>query len=407
MATFPRVGMYSLGFATAADGTQHVLFNEGLAERVVHGACAERCADPASWSMTTLASTDSLGVTAVGAEGLGFDSSGRLHVLISGVPPFGGSANRAVYATCAGDCTNGSSWTLLDLTPVAQGNPIGTNGTFMVSADGSLAFLTQGQRNSFPSRYVGCTSGCGAISAWTGASVLDGNPLFARRDAEGVIHIVFDQGVTDSGDGLHFYGRCASGCAQSSGWEISPLGFIYRSGGHTAGFAVTPSGKVFLAYNQGNAAAATEDNGKLFINSCTGANCLDLGTWGSFSVGALGDGSDGAALSADGEVLRLANTSGFELHLRTCAGGGCQNAAGWSAPGVIDSSAQMNEAVPPDLGSACPGTSESASWWPNLPAIGAGASGVVVGHAPYAIVKCPGVASPGRYPSIGRIYATF
>ena len=406
LGTFLRVGMYDLHFADGANGAQHLVFTEGAAERALYGTCTARCAEPASWTMVTLASVSSLGVGAVGVEGIGLDATGRLHVLLSGVPPLGSSANRSVYATCASDCTQAARWSLLDLSSVAQGDPIGTEETFMVAPSGALAFLTQGQRSSFLSRYVSCSSGCGSLSSWSAAGVLDGNPLFAKRDGAGVVHILFDQGQTAAGDDLHFYGRCAASCGQSASWQLSPLGFIYKGGGYTAGFTVTPSGKVYLAFNQGNASTATEDNRKLFVNACQSGSCLDLGTWSSFSLGALGDGSDGSTLTAVGEELLLANTAGFELHLRACESG-CGSAAGWSAPTPIDSSAAMNAALPPDTGSSCAGTSQSASWWPNLPAIGVATSGLVVAHVPYAIVKCPTSSSPGRMPPIGRVFSTY
>ena len=405
IGTFPRVGMYDVVFAGGADGAMHILFNEGAAERVFYGRCTAVCGNPASWTMVQLASVSTSNTTAIGAEGLALDSTGRLHAIIAGVPA-SGSANRMVYATCASGCTTAASWTKLDISSVALDSTINTNSTFMVTAAGQVSFLTSGQTGSYLSRYVSCAANCGTLASWSGAGVLDGNPLYARRDDQGVTHILFRAGTTAMGDELHFYGRCASACAQGTSWQISALGFIYRDGGYAAGFAVTPSGKVFLAYNQGAARESTADNNKLFVNSCSGTSCLDLNTWSSFSLGALEEGDNGSTLENDGEELGLATNDQFELKLRTCSAS-CGAAASWSAPAVIDSATAIAQTLAPDTGSACPGTSQSASWWPNRPAIGSSASGVVVAHVPYAIVKCPQNTNPSRLPTIGRIFSTY
>jgi hypothetical protein len=338
--------------------------------------------------------------------GLKVDSTGRVHLIIDGVSTTS-TGQEIVYATCAANCTSVASWTFTDLSSLSRGaNPINTASTVMVGPNGQVSFFTDGQVNSYPSRYYSCATSCSSISNWSAAPIINGNALNAVLDPQGVTHVVYDPGNTSAGDGLLYYARCASNCGVVASWQFSTNGFLTTGTKSFTGFAVTASGRVFLTYNQGNATVSTADNRKLFVNSCAGSTCLDLNTWNSFSLGALDDGDEGAWLEASGEGLVLANTSSFDLILRSCTGS-CQNAASWSAATVADSAASIAQAIAPDLGSSCPNASSSASWWPHIPRVAISANGVAVVHNPYAIVACPGNPNPSSTPTIGRLISSF
>jgi hypothetical protein len=323
------------------------------------------------------------------------------------VPPLGQQANRLVYATCAAGCGQVGNWTFLDISALAPGaSAINTESAFMVEASGRVSFFTSGQFNSYSANYVACASNCASLGSWSAGGVLNGNPLHAALDATGTTHVMFRQGDSAAGDGLFFYGRCAGNCTSMASWELSSVGFLHGSADWTSGFAVTPSGRVFMAFNQGEITVDMANNRKLFVNSCAGATCLDLNTWQGFSVGNLDEGINGAWLEPDGESMLLATVDSFDLQLRTCDAN-CGAAASWSAATTADNSTAMNQSFPPDTGSACPGTSESSNWWPNAPTAAISAVGVVVVHNPYAIVKCPGNPSPSREPTIGRVISSF
>ena len=98
--------------------------------------------------------------------------------------------------------------------------------------------------------------------------------------------------------------------------------------------------------------------------------------------------------------------SQFDLNLRACERD-CHLAASWVGGVVADSAAAMNTAFPPDTGTRCSGTSQSASWWPSAPTVGVSSLGIVVVHNPHAIVKCPQDTNPFRVPPIGRVISTF
>ncbi len=407
LGTFLRVGFDSQRIAAGPDGTMHLAFEEGAAERVFYGSCGANCGTDSAWNVVQLRSAAQLGTTVAGPMGLEVDASGRVHLLIAGVAPLGQTANTMVYATCASSCGNVASWSFLDLSSLAPNHsPIGTTSTFMVSSAGQVSFLNQGQFNSVQASFLSCASGCTTLSNWSAGAVLNGNPLHAVLDGAGVRHVMLAQGRSTANEDLLFYARCASNCTAAASWQVSPLGFITNTPLWTGAFAVSAAGRVFMAFNQGVLSSNPPDARKVLINSCLGAGCLDLNTWSSFSLGALDEGASGLWLEPAGDALALATTADFDVHLRTCEGT-CETAAAWSVPTGIDTAGSIAQAIAPDTGSSCPGSSQSASWWPHSPRLAIGVRGLVAVHNPYSIVKCPQLSSPNRLPPIGRVVSSF
>jgi hypothetical protein len=307
-----------------------------------------------------------------------------------------------VYATCASGCGSLAGWAFLDLTSLAPGrDAVGTTRPFIVEPGGRVSFVT-----SDPGVYFACNGSCTALTNWSASVSLNGRPLHAGIDGAGVTHVLMERGTTTAGDELLVYARCAANCTAPASWEVSSLGFLHRAHAYAMSLVVTAGGRVFIAYNQGATSGSPSENRKLFVNSCAGAGCMDLNSWSSVTLGELDEGLDGAWLQASGEALVLASVAGFELRLRGCDGS-CQAAGSWSAPVVADTSAAINQAWPPDTATSCQGTSESASWWPRTPRVGASPRGVVVVHNPSGIVKCPGNPNPFSTPNIGRVISTF
>lgn len=407
IATFARPGFYSHRLAAGADGTVHLAFEDGAAERAFYASCRTNCGVESGWTVVQLRSAAQLGLNVVGPSGLGLDSTGRLHVLLSGVAPTG-TTNELLYGTCASGCTSAASWTFVDLSSLQPGaTPIGTNSTFMVMPNGQVAFMTQGQFNNFPARLFTCAANCTQLASWSRGDALNGNALHAQRDAAGVFHVMMTQGQSATNEDLLFYGRCASNCQVSTSWQLSSLGWRTKTALWTPGFAVTPSGRVYMAWNEGQLNPVQADPKKLQLASCQGTTCTDLGAWSSFAFTIADEGNDGIGLLPVGEALVLTTTDGANVNLRACDAS-CQSAASWSAAQAIDSAAAIAQAVPPDLGSACFGTAQSAAWWPRLPLSSVTPAGeFVVVHNPYGIVKCPQNTSPTRMPNIGRVISTF
>jgi len=307
-----------------------------------------------------------------------------------------------LYATCASGCGNAASWTFLDVSSLSTGrSAVLTERPFMVEPSGRVSFFT-----SDPGIYFACTSGCTMLSNWSANVSLGNGPLHAAVDGTGVTHVLLRGGTTAANERILKYARCASNCTMPASWQISNLGFLHNANDYSASLTATASGRVFIAYNQGVISVSMSGNQKMQVNSCLGANCVDLNTWSSFSIGALNEGVEGSWLEASGEGVALASVEQFDLNLRACESD-CHLPASWVGGVVIDNSTAMNMAVPPDSATRCMGTSQSATWWPSAPAVGISTRGVVVVHNPYAIVKCPQDTNPHRIPPIGRVFSTF
>lgn len=411
--SFLNVGFYNHHLAAGADGREHLVFVDGAAQRVLYGVCPStgNCSVPATWNPVVLKTAPQLSLTTVGPYGLGVDANNRVHVLISGVTPIGQFNNAIVYATCATNCSTVSNWTFVDLSSLTtvRNDAVLTVNSFMVEQNGRVSFLT-----ADPGIYFSCSSGCTTLSGWSSGTVLTGNPLHAAIDGSGTTHVMLRNGSTSGGDALLFYARCSSNCTSQASWQVSPLGFLQAPNDSADAFAVNAGGRIFMAYNQGTISGTSSDQRRLFINSCTGQNCLDLNTWSSFTIGDLDEGADGTWLEAGfpgspvaGSMV-LSTVVGMELRLRLCTAAGCEALAGWGTPTVIETSAEINAAFPPATGSACASSAESASWWPQYPRTGLTRDGkLIVVHNPYSIVKCPGNPNPSRLPTIGRIISSY
>lgn len=404
VGTFLRVGLQEQLYAAAPDGSMHVVFNEGYAERIIYGHCSAGCSDPASWNLSQLLDHTDIAATTVGVSGLAVDTTGRVHALVGGVASAGGT-DPVLYATCASNCGVATNWAAVDIGPLLGDGVVSVTSGLTVSANGTIGVIGRGSYGNRNAPYATCSTNCTDLANWTAGLVVDGTVLYLALDGAGVSHILFSAGTTADGDQLHYYGRCASNCTQASSWQLSTVGFVHTTGASTAGFTVTPSGRVFLAYNQGNAHLGTGNNNHVLLSSCLGAGCTDLTTWTSFTV-STDENEDEAWLAHSGEQLELVSTSTLELRARTCASS-CQDAAGWSQPVVIDQFQLIAQAVPPDSGSSCAGSSTFSAWYPTYPRSAIGSKGTVIAHAPYALVTCPGSTGPARLANIGRVFSTF
>jgi hypothetical protein len=401
--TFARPGFTPPYLAAAADGTVHMLFQEGGATSIEYSSCRSNCSTLSSWPVATLATSHSLGTTTTSPAGLAIDGTGRLHALLTGVSVWS-SLNQVVYATCAANCSNASNWVLLDLSSMTGGQTlVMTVDTLMVDDDGAVSFLTEGTPGYLNTYFLSCASNCTHAANWTSAAVLDGNPIIARKDRAGVTHVAVRIGATSQGDRLLGYARCEGGCTTQGNWQVSSLGYMNTAYDSEIGFAVTDSGRAMLAFNQATTVGATANNQKLFINSCAGTTCSDLNAWSSFSVGELEEGSSGGLwLQAKGERVTLLSTTVSDLRLRSC-GASCENSTSWSGATIVDTSSAVSAVFAPDTGSQCPGTSSSSWWYPSNPRMTTSSTGTVVVHEPYSIVQCPGVSGSQHMPSVGRL----
>ncbi|MBL8952854.1 MAG: hypothetical protein JNK82_18890, partial [Myxococcaceae bacterium] len=253
VGTILRIGMQSKAFAMGPDGAAHVIFEEGYAERIFYGRCTASCANESSWAFVRLLTQAEIGASVIGVKGLEVDATGRVHALVGGVAPIGsGNFDPVVYLSCASNCGVAASWSGAHLGPLLREGATSVISGLTVAADGTIGVIGRGDSGNYDAYFATCSSNCTVNTNWAAGPAVRGTVFYLRRDAAGVSHILFSQGTTAQGDNLHFYGRCASNCTVKANWQLTPLGFVTAHGNYQAGFTVTPSGRVFLAYNQGN-----------------------------------------------------------------------------------------------------------------------------------------------------------
>lgn len=401
VGTFPHESMYREHFAKGPDGTLHLAFaaSNGVNRGIYYGHCTSGCSTPEAWNAAHLFDTNLIGTSGGEVTGFGIDGSGRRHLLVTGL-----------YATCPSDCDQPRAWSHVNLEPLLNTNAENVVRPLLVKPDGTVGIITRGSPYHAP-QYAECRAHCTDVSSWVvGEVYFKSLPLNAVVDEAGVTHLLLE--TQDVYGDLHYaYARCAGNCTSSVNWQETDAAFLHRSPGENAGFAVTSSGRVFLAFNLGHPVVTGAFGGfidDLVLSSCAG-DCLVKGSWSSAT---LADDSTheglagGVWLTADGERLWLGTTTAHELRLRRCDGD-CARAEGWSAPTVVDTDVAITQAMPPDTGTQCPGQSTSSSWAPALPRVAASSKGLVIAHNPRRVVFCPADTTIYRPPPIGRITATF
>ncbi|MBK7863999.1 MAG: hypothetical protein IPJ65_36415 [Archangiaceae bacterium] len=388
-------------FARSADGTLHQAFDaaNGSSRGVYYGRCAAGCSSPDAWSPVHLFDDNQVGLTSGTVSGFGIDGSGRRHLLFS-----------RLYVTCASGCDHPSGWARLDLASLLTTSADSLVQSLGVKADGTVGIVTRGSPNH-PPQYAECRGGCTSLAGWTvrelGFTPL---PLNVVVDETGVTHLLLES--QDVYGDLHYsYARCPGACTEPGNWQKSQADFLHRTPGENAGFAVTSSGRIFLAFNRGHPVVTSAQGGvidDLVLASCA-SNCLLKDNWTSVTLdndfrheGLVG----GVWLTGDGERLWLGTTTAHEVRLRSCTGD-CARVEAWSPPTEADTDDAIAQAMPPDVGSPCPGHSTSAAWAPALPTIAVSSKGLVIAHHPRRVVLCPGDSTVYRPPPIGRLRSTF
>ncbi|HUG00206.1 MAG TPA: hypothetical protein VMM60_18920, partial [Ilumatobacter sp.] len=307
-----RPGFDDQRLAVGPDGTTHLAFYDGYAAHAWYGQCTDACHLEASWQLLLIADVSEFQNTVIGVGGLDVDDSGRVHMLLDGVPMSGETGMEMMYATCAAACTSGANWQRTDLTPsVGNTNTITTNDTFMVTDGGKVAILTSGSGGA-DDYWFECATTCTNLANWSGGGLFNSSvlPLNAEVDADGTTHLIANVGQTGAGDTVLAYGRCADDCADFANWQFTEdggsfAGFLintapYKSiGTSTLTFELGPDGRVYLGYQQGQLTFANPDQNRFLLNSCTGDACFDLNAWSSVALGAAEEGADGADLFFD------------------------------------------------------------------------------------------------------------
>ncbi len=355
--TFVEAGSYYPVVVAGADGTFHLLSTAQIAPSVVtYARCAANCEAQSSWGTTVIES----GAPLTSNPRLAIGSDGRLHAMFERSTTAGGYDT--VYATCASNCSAASSWTKLSITPVTgQANAAFRGAPFVVdSAHRVSAILVSGSQLQLAT----CAANCTQIGSWSIGAVRNEGFRTSMAAQGTTLHMVTHYTDAQYG-GLLVYRTCAANCTQQASWVESPGLFAHELIYPTT-LAVTATGRVILAYNQGAAGAAqpaavkANDNALLLWECASG--CMNAANWQGNVLGTALAGAEGLSVAALGDARALAITQDVDVKLLACESN-CHMASAWGGL-VIDDVAGLNAAVDPKPAAKCTGSPYFASWYP-------------------------------------------
>lgn len=394
--TVQELGFSSPRVAVSSDGTVRVVYTAGAApQRLYYAECKDDCGAEAGWTHMPL---DEAGFITYPRIAVGAD--GTTHLVYERSE----NGDRTFYARCAGACTQTASWKAVDLTEtVGNTRTAYRSAPIAVGSDGRVSFLTQDLSVNGRVVVASCKTGCEQAASWSAGIVRNGGNRFAMAAHGTTLHQIFN----DEANALR-YRRCDANCTVAESWKESQPLFPHDGNPPTA-IAVTDSGVVHVAYNQGAPASgdpnAAPTNTRLIVQRCDG-DCLAPSAWSGVALGEPRDGEEGLSLLSAGEAVVVASTSTLNVTTYVCAGD-CANDQSWGSA-VIDDSQTIAGEFDPYVAAATGCTSgtrpQFAAWYPKdgVVAVTPAGSAVFV-HASYLLRQCPGATSSTRLPGFGRI----
>lgn len=403
--TFDTFAFYKPVLLSGADGVLHLVFNTNTSPSTVQYArCASECGIGANWAVAIVGADQSTGSTRMV---IGTDN--RLHLLYEIVRTSG--PGELIYATCASSCTQPASWTKTNLASLFGGGwDSPSNGTpLVIDSQNRLTFTVD--RKIYANgglTLATCASGCSTVASWSVGTIRASGTRTVLAARGTTLHQLIDND-TPSGNATSLaYRTCASNCTAEASWQELPNLFVY-DGQMPLAIAATASGGVRVVYNQGPSDAnqpapiKAQDN-KMLVWGCD-SNCLQLSSWSGFITGAVGDGTDGIALSeqAGSMVIAISNTD--RVFARYC-GSNCLTDTNWLSADV-DTTAVMTAEYDPFALTAdtCGGTRpQSATWHYAHGVVAIRPDGsVAFAHAASILRTCTGGTSVVYVPGFGRL----
>jgi hypothetical protein len=174
--------------------------------------------------------------------------------------------------------------------------------------------------------------------------------------------------------------------------------------------AVTPSGGVRVAYNQGvsasnQSAPIKAQDDRLLFWSCD-SNCLAAAGWNGTVIGNARDGLEGISLAEQGGALVLLTTNSIDATGLICTSG-CTNSSSWTTVPVDSSSDMAAQFDPIQHGSVgCTnGTAYFAAWYLDDGVLTIRPDGsVVTAFGSHILRKCTALQTSASYlPGFGRL----
>ena len=397
---FTFIGFDSPSLVVGPDNIKRVAFTWGAAPAsVVYAECGARCGLAASWTSVTLDTAQAAGETRL-LRG----SDGRLHLLYHLDE---NSRYFEDYATCASGCTNAASWSKVELSSLLGGTQSwGGRAVTVIDSANRVSFLTTDRTIGASVQLTTCASNCGVLGSWQSGKIRTGGGRAGMTAVGTGLALAIN---SEQGDLI--LRTCASNCSAAPSWQESSGMFIH-DGRYDVALGSTPTGALWLAYNQGLSDSSqpanikAQDN-RLLAWSCE-TNCLAPASWQGVMLGAAQDGKNGITMTRAGNVMAVATANATSVTSHVCTTG-CTTAAGWT-PADIDTLAAMSAEIDPyQYATGCsangsPVRAYFAGWLPHSgsAAIGPDGTGYYV-HAPYGLRTCPGQTDLTYLPRLGRL----
>jgi hypothetical protein len=370
----------------ASAGRFHAVFTANAAQSVYYAECEGPCDAPARFAMVELATGPGLAGLALAHPRLVVSPEGAVHVLFQATAERS-AEHRVFYAFCAADCTEPGRFGTLELT-VILGNVglTSRSSPFVRDATGRLTFLAGDELDASGPRIIAsCAEDCSELTRWTAGLLGNGGSDFALASGSGALHLAH---FSPAAEGI-VYATCAADCDDPARW-VRAQQVLPGSPQHDVDLQVTDSGRVLIAYNQGQTRPdsfhqAQSTDGALRLWQCS-SDCAKAGAFQGLSLGAPLEGERGVALLSHGDALALLSV-GDELHLHQCDAA-CDSARAFRRR-VLDTDKAIGASADPAADSPCPDSVVHASFVPAQPAGAFSADGqLLVTHVPSRSVAC-------------------
>ena len=406
IVNFDTFAFFNPAMISGADGVLHLVFNTNTSPSEVHYArCASDCGVGTNWSAAIVGTGEFTGSTR-----LVIGTDNRLHLLYEASRTAG--ARELLYATCANNCIQSTSWTKTDLASIVGfGWSSPSNGSpLVIDAQNRLTFTVDRKIYSNGGVTLGtCASNCTDVTNWSAGNIRANGTRTVLAARGTTLHQLIDDAPPSSGDARSLaYRTCAGNCTQEASWQELPDLFFY-DGQKPLAIAVTAQGGVRAVYNQG-ITASTEppqikaQDDKMLVWGCE-TNCLQRASWTGFITGAVGDGAKGISLAEQAGSMVIAITNDDRVFARYC-GDNCLTDTNWLMDDV-DTSLAVTAAYDPFtfVASTCSGNRPlSATWHLSQGVVAIRPDGsAAFTHAASVLRTCPGSAAVVYIPGYGRL----
>ncbi|HEY6726529.1 MAG TPA: hypothetical protein VI197_20985 [Polyangiaceae bacterium] len=403
IVTFDTFAFYRPALVSGADGVLHLAFNTNTQpSNIMVASCAADCGVAANWTTTVI---DEHQFT--GQVRMVVGSDNRLHVLYDASD----GSEQLIYGTCASNCEDASSWSGVDLASLfGGGRSSPTHGLpLVIDEEGRLSFTVD--RKIYLDGGVTlatCAGDCTDLGNWSAGTISSTGTRTSLAASGTTLHQLIDNADGSTTGSTLGYRTCAGDCTDPTNWEALDDLFVY-DGAMPNAIAVTEEGGVRIVYNQGvsdsgqPADVKAQDN-MMLIWGCD-ADCLERTSWSGIISGAAGDGVDGIAMVEFGGALVLSISNSNRVLTRVCTAD-CLLDTNWSEAEIDTSQAMTDEYDPFVYADTSCGSNqlEFASWHLTQGVTAVRPNGsVAFAHTAHILRTCFGSSTVDYVPGYGRV----